>query len=235
MHALKPLTLPTHARAPHRNHTTGRACLRATTPNAKTPDVPCSSPQGEREFARDNKSLGTFRLDGIPPAPRGLPQVRVCAWLQVCLGARVRVLAWAAARTRRAACSTYACVRGCMCWLCCACGCVCWLGACGWVWLRAHMRAAWQLGMYMGVLGATASTRWRARDQDHPLTCPAAVRHARARSRASAHGLRPAPCHTCQCSARPPCTPRIARRRAHNASRLRSKHRESWRAPAPAD
>ncbi len=31
--------------------------------------------QGEREFARDNKSLGTFRLDGIPPAPRGVPQV----------------------------------------------------------------------------------------------------------------------------------------------------------------
>jgi hypothetical protein len=30
--------------------------------------------QGEREFARDNKSLGTFRLDGIPPAPRGVPQ-----------------------------------------------------------------------------------------------------------------------------------------------------------------
>lgn len=33
--------------------------------------------QGEREFARDNKSLGTFRLDGIPPAPRGLPQIEV--------------------------------------------------------------------------------------------------------------------------------------------------------------
>lgn len=33
--------------------------------------------QGEREFARDNKSLGTFRLDGIPPAPRGVPQVEV--------------------------------------------------------------------------------------------------------------------------------------------------------------
>ncbi len=32
------------------------------------------SAQGEREFARDNKSLGTFRLDGIPPAPRGVPQ-----------------------------------------------------------------------------------------------------------------------------------------------------------------
>jgi len=33
--------------------------------------------QGEREFARDNKSLGNFRLDGIPPAPRGVPQVEV--------------------------------------------------------------------------------------------------------------------------------------------------------------
>ena len=33
--------------------------------------------QGEREFARDNKSLGTFRLDGIMPAPRGVPQIEV--------------------------------------------------------------------------------------------------------------------------------------------------------------
>ena len=33
--------------------------------------------QGERQFAKDNKSLGTFRLDGIPPAPRGVPQVEV--------------------------------------------------------------------------------------------------------------------------------------------------------------
>jgi molecular chaperone DnaK len=33
--------------------------------------------QGEREMASDNKSLGTFRLDGIPPAPRGLPQIEV--------------------------------------------------------------------------------------------------------------------------------------------------------------
>jgi heat shock protein 1/8 len=33
--------------------------------------------QGEREFARDNKSLGTFRLDGIPPAARGIPQIEV--------------------------------------------------------------------------------------------------------------------------------------------------------------
>ncbi|KAJ8436920.1 hypothetical protein Cgig2_017345 [Carnegiea gigantea] len=33
--------------------------------------------QGEREFVRDNKSLGRFRLDGIPPAPRGVPQIEV--------------------------------------------------------------------------------------------------------------------------------------------------------------
>lgn len=33
--------------------------------------------QGEREMASDNKSLGTFRLDGIPPAPRGTPQIEV--------------------------------------------------------------------------------------------------------------------------------------------------------------
>jgi molecular chaperone DnaK len=33
--------------------------------------------QGERPMARDNKTLGNFRLDGIPPAPRGVPQVEV--------------------------------------------------------------------------------------------------------------------------------------------------------------
>jgi len=33
--------------------------------------------QGEREMSNDNKSLGTFRLDGIPPAPRGIPQIEV--------------------------------------------------------------------------------------------------------------------------------------------------------------
>ncbi len=33
--------------------------------------------QGEREFAKDNKTLGLFRLDGIPPAPRGVPQIEV--------------------------------------------------------------------------------------------------------------------------------------------------------------
>ena len=33
--------------------------------------------QGEREFAKDNKNLGTFKLDGIPPSPRGIPQIEV--------------------------------------------------------------------------------------------------------------------------------------------------------------
>jgi molecular chaperone DnaK len=33
--------------------------------------------QGERSIARDNKSLGRFHLDGIPPAPRGIPQIEV--------------------------------------------------------------------------------------------------------------------------------------------------------------
>ena len=33
--------------------------------------------QGERQFARDNKTLGQFRLDGIAPAPRGIPQIEV--------------------------------------------------------------------------------------------------------------------------------------------------------------
>ncbi len=33
--------------------------------------------QGEREFAQDNKKLGTFDLTGLPPAPRGVPQVEV--------------------------------------------------------------------------------------------------------------------------------------------------------------
>merc|ERR1712072_131228 len=33
--------------------------------------------QGERDFVKDNKSLGNFRLDGIPPAPRGSPKIEV--------------------------------------------------------------------------------------------------------------------------------------------------------------
>ena len=41
------------------------------------PSVEINVLQGEREFARDNKSLGMFRLDGIAPAPRGIPQIEV--------------------------------------------------------------------------------------------------------------------------------------------------------------
>jgi molecular chaperone DnaK len=41
------------------------------------PSVEVHVVQGERELARDNKSLGRFILDGIPPAPRGMPQVEV--------------------------------------------------------------------------------------------------------------------------------------------------------------
>ncbi|HEX8390071.1 MAG TPA: molecular chaperone DnaK [Candidatus Saccharimonadales bacterium] len=41
------------------------------------PQVEIHVLQGEREFAADNKSLGKFVLDGIPPAPRGVPQVEV--------------------------------------------------------------------------------------------------------------------------------------------------------------
>ena len=41
------------------------------------PRVDINVLQGEREFAKDNKSIGTFRLDGIAPAPRGIPQIEV--------------------------------------------------------------------------------------------------------------------------------------------------------------
>ena len=41
------------------------------------PSVEINILQGEREFAKDNKSLGMFRLDGIAPAPRGIPQIEV--------------------------------------------------------------------------------------------------------------------------------------------------------------
>ena len=41
------------------------------------PSVEINVLQGEREFARDNKSLGVFHLDGIAPAPRGVPQIEV--------------------------------------------------------------------------------------------------------------------------------------------------------------
>jgi molecular chaperone DnaK len=41
------------------------------------PSVDIHVLQGEREMAKDNKSIGRFRLDGIPPAPRGVPQIEV--------------------------------------------------------------------------------------------------------------------------------------------------------------
>ena len=41
------------------------------------PSVDINILQGEREFAKDNKSIGTFRLDGIAPAPRDIPQIEV--------------------------------------------------------------------------------------------------------------------------------------------------------------
>ncbi|MBQ8171603.1 MAG: Hsp70 family protein, partial [Oscillospiraceae bacterium] len=41
------------------------------------PSVEINVLQGEREFAKDNKSIGTFHLDGIAPAPRGVPQIEV--------------------------------------------------------------------------------------------------------------------------------------------------------------
>ncbi|KKR49496.1 MAG: Chaperone protein DnaK [Candidatus Curtissbacteria bacterium GW2011_GWA1_40_16] len=41
------------------------------------PSVEIHVVQGERQFAKDNKSLGRFILDGIPPAPRGVPQIEV--------------------------------------------------------------------------------------------------------------------------------------------------------------
>merc|ERR1711908_75596 len=41
------------------------------------PNVEIHVLQGEREMAKDNKSLGNFRLDGIPNAPRGIPKIEV--------------------------------------------------------------------------------------------------------------------------------------------------------------
>ncbi|HXV27184.1 MAG TPA: molecular chaperone DnaK [Candidatus Paceibacterota bacterium] len=41
------------------------------------PSVEIHVTQGERQFSKDNKSLGRFILDGIPPAPRGIPQIEV--------------------------------------------------------------------------------------------------------------------------------------------------------------
>ena len=72
--------------------TMGRRCNKAdreeyNDPDEEEPDllpaadnqtaVDINVVQGERQFAKDNKSLGQFRLDGIPPAPRGVPQIEV--------------------------------------------------------------------------------------------------------------------------------------------------------------
>jgi molecular chaperone DnaK len=48
-----------------------------STASDNQPSVDINIVQGEREFAKDNKSLGRFILDGIPPAPRGIPQIEV--------------------------------------------------------------------------------------------------------------------------------------------------------------
>ncbi len=48
-----------------------------STASDNQPQVEINVLQGEREFARDNKSLGRFILDGIAPAPRGVPQIEV--------------------------------------------------------------------------------------------------------------------------------------------------------------
>ena len=48
-----------------------------STAEANQPAVDIHITQGEREFAKDNKTLGQFRLDGIPAAPRGVPQIEV--------------------------------------------------------------------------------------------------------------------------------------------------------------
>ncbi|TMB48904.1 MAG: molecular chaperone DnaK, partial [Chloroflexi bacterium] len=48
-----------------------------STASDNQPSVDIVVLQGEREMAADNKKLATFRLDGIPPAPRGVPQVEV--------------------------------------------------------------------------------------------------------------------------------------------------------------
>ena len=48
-----------------------------STASDNQPSVEVHVLQGEREFANDNRSLGRFHLDGIPPAPRGMPQVEV--------------------------------------------------------------------------------------------------------------------------------------------------------------
>jgi molecular chaperone DnaK len=55
---------------------TSRAKVYSTAADNQT-SVEIQVLQGEREFSRDNRTLGQFHLDGIPPAPRGVPQIEV--------------------------------------------------------------------------------------------------------------------------------------------------------------
>jgi molecular chaperone DnaK len=48
-----------------------------STASDSQPSVEIHVLQGERPMARDNKTIGRFHLDGIPPAPRGMPQIEV--------------------------------------------------------------------------------------------------------------------------------------------------------------
>ena len=48
-----------------------------STASDNQPGVEIHVLQGERQFARDNKTIGKFKLDDIPPAPRGVPQIEV--------------------------------------------------------------------------------------------------------------------------------------------------------------
>src|SRR3989475_943612 len=63
--------LPRNTRVPTRN------VEAYSTAADNQPGVEIHVMQGERKFANDNRSLGKFKLDGIPPAPRGTPQIEV--------------------------------------------------------------------------------------------------------------------------------------------------------------
>ena len=57
-----------------------RSCLVTLVTTTRSPAVPTAAQvyEGERKFTRDNNLLGKFELSGIPPAPRGVPQINVC-------------------------------------------------------------------------------------------------------------------------------------------------------------
>ena len=63
--------IPANTTIPHRKSET------FSTASDNQPSVEIHILQGERSMAADNKTLGKFHLDGIPPAPRGIPQVEV--------------------------------------------------------------------------------------------------------------------------------------------------------------